>query len=253
MNKKNEINRVKETCLTFLDITTINGLKNILVAEHKSIKIIWIIVLMISAGVCMFVVVSNCLNYLNYETKTIIQEINEPVSQFPTIVFCNRNTFTTLHAYNFLKNYTFSQNKSEIFENPDFRSLKETEILYKSFATYIKMRKKITDIELLDYNLKDIMISCEFNDDDCDENSFERFYHGLYGNCYMFNSNASLKSHRPGKKRGLTLELFAGMYDELEKFSFAKGLAVVVINNTSSNAFIADGVFITTGINIKQT
>ena len=243
----NTENRVKEACLTFLDITTINGLKNILVAKHNAIKIIWVIVLMISAGFCMFIVVSNCLNYLNFETKTIIQEINEPVSQFPTIVLCNRNTFTTHYSYNYLKNYSLTQNMSDFFENPEVRSLIDNDFLYKAFAAYLKMSNKLADIKQLDYNIQEILITCAFNGDKCDANNFEWFYHGLYGNCYTFNSNSSLNSYRPGKNRGLTLELFVGMYDQLEKFSFTRGLAVIVNNNTSSNPFNADGVFVTTG------
>jgi hypothetical protein len=247
MNKKNEINKIKESCLTFLDITTINGLKNILIAKHKAIRIIWIIVFIISSCFCMYLLMSNCLSFLNFETKTIIQEINDPLSQFPTIVLCNRNTFTTLYAYQYLKEYSFSQNASEYFEKPDVRSLKNNEYIYKAFASYLKKSNKTSDIKPLDYELKDIMISCEFNGAVCNENNFEWFFHGLYGNCYTFNINSSLKSYRSGKKRGLTIELFVGIYDELDKFTIAKGLAVIVNNNSNSNAFLSDGIFVTTG------
>ena len=99
-------NKLYEIFYQFFDITSINGFKNIIVANRKEIKIAWILVILILTSLCIYMVVGNCLNYLNYETKTVIREINEPQSTFPAVVLCNRNLFTNEYSYQYL---TFKQ------------------------------------------------------------------------------------------------------------------------------------------------
>ena len=243
-------NKLYEIFYQFFDITSINGFKNIIVANRKEIKIAWILVILISTSLCIYMVVGNCLNYLNYETKTVIREINEPQSTFPAVVLCNRNLFTNEYSYQYLKNYSRISNLSATFESLSPRQLKNYDFLYKAFSFYLHNISKLEQVQLLDYKMSEIILSCEFNGDDCDENDFEWFYHNLYGNCYIFNKDSSLITYNPGKTRGLTLELFVGIYDGLEKFSSSKGLAVIVANSSSSNASNQDGIFISMGKNI---
>jgi hypothetical protein len=232
----------------FLDITSINGFKNIVVSKRKEVKIAWVLIILMSCCICIYMVVGNCLNYVNFETKTTIREINEPLSTFPTIVLCNRNLFTNEYSYEYLKNFSKTQNLTTSFEKYSRKELKDFDFLYKAFANYLNNISKLEEVQLLDYNMSEILLSCEFNGEECDESNFEWYYHNLYGNCYIYNKDSSLISYNPGKTRGLTLELFVGLYDGLDKFSTSKGLAVIITNSSSSNASNEDGVFVSMGI-----
>jgi len=53
------------------------------------IKIIWIIFLFSSLFLCVYYVVLNTLEYLNFDTTTSIYEIDEKQSEFPTISVCS--------------------------------------------------------------------------------------------------------------------------------------------------------------------
>jgi hypothetical protein len=240
-------NKLYQVIYKFCDNTTINGFKNIIISNNNAIKIAWVVVILVSSSLCVYMVSSNCLNYLNFETKTIIREINEPKSQFPTVVFCNRNLFTNEYSYEYLKNYSKRRNLTSTFETYSPRQLKSFDFLYKAFAYYLQNITELNEVKLLDYNIDEIILSCEFNGEDCDENDFKWFYHNLYGNCYMFNQNSSLITYSPGKSLGLNLELFVGLYDGLEKFSDSKGLAVIIFNSSSSNPLNEDGVFVSMG------
>ena len=61
----------------------------------------------------------------------------------------------------------------------------------------------------LGYSLKQIIISCIFNNKDCDlENDFVHYYDQMYGNCFKYNADKSKMISQSGSMNGLQLELF---------------------------------------------
>ena len=246
--EKTQMNYANKSCslfLNFLEKTSIHGLVNIRVSVKLFHKIIWILLVTISFSFCLYMVITSCFNYAKFETLTTIREINELESLFPTIILCNRNTFTNAYSYNYLRNYSIMINQSDIFDNPPLNLIQSNRFLFKAFSNYIKAKR---DVRLLDYNVKEILISCKFNQKECNENDFVWFDHIIYGNCYKFNPENDLKTtYWPGRNQGLRLELFVGIYDQLEKLANNKGLSVVIVNSTKAGGSIEDGIFITPG------
>jgi hypothetical protein len=239
------MNKSKSLFLNFLEKTSIHGLVNVRVSHKLFHKIIWIFLVTISFSFCLYMVITSCINYAKFETITTIREINELESLFPAIIICNRNTFTNAYSYDYLRNYSIMINQSDLFDNPTLEQIQSNLFLFKAFSNYIKSNR---DVRLLDYNIKDILISCKFNQEDCDENDFVWFDHITYGNCYkFFPENGSKTTHWPGRNQGLKLELFVGIYDQLERLVNNKGVSVVIINNTKACGSIEDGMFITPG------
>ena len=72
----------------FLYVTKIEGLKSIQLAKNTLVRLFWTSIVILACGVCLYLVVDNTLTYLEWPTKSIISEINEKNSAFPTIVFC---------------------------------------------------------------------------------------------------------------------------------------------------------------------
>jgi hypothetical protein len=234
--------KLKESLKKFGKNTTINGFINASVSKTIELRIAWIFVILISFGLGFYIIYCNYVNYLTYQSKTTIREINEAKSKFPTVVICNRNMFTNEFSFQYLNNYLSSTNQS--FKN-------DKDFLYKAYSSYLKNIKHEEEIALIHYQIEDILLTCEFNQEDCDSSFFESFNHNTYGSCFMFNSDSSFDSYGPGKGRGLTMELFSGVYDRLDdKYSDSKGLAIIVLNNTSMNGKNMDGLFVSPGKSI---
>ena len=96
---------INETLLN----STAHAIPNIMRSKEKGIKIMWFIFLIISTGLCSFLVIKGILDYLEHEvnskTRTLYDE-----NRFPTIAICNKNTFTTEYSYKFLKELIKDQN-----------------------------------------------------------------------------------------------------------------------------------------------
>ncbi len=60
-------------------------------SKRTLIKLIWTLFLTIVLFANTFYIILSILDFLNYDTITTIQTINEDESQFPTISFCNKD------------------------------------------------------------------------------------------------------------------------------------------------------------------
>lgn len=69
--------------------TSINGIPNLISSSSLSVKIIWIICLLVSSASCAYFIVYTVLNYLRYEVISTTNPIYEGESQFPTLTFCS--------------------------------------------------------------------------------------------------------------------------------------------------------------------
>ena len=89
---------MKEIIGKWLRETTAHGIPNLMKTEKISIKIMWLICVLISTGLCSYIIITNINSYFTYEAVTKIREINEFPSIFPTISICNTNVFTNQNS-----------------------------------------------------------------------------------------------------------------------------------------------------------
>lgn len=235
----------------YLEKSSIHDLNSIRIAKNNFLRIVWIISILTSASLCGYSIMKSINDYLSFEVMTKIREINEVKSIFPTISLCNRNIFTNEFGYNYLKNYSEKNNESDIFKNPTMEIIRSNEFVNRAAANFMKDEKIKERRKLIDYPIKDILLSCKFNLRECTDNDFEWVYHHKYGNCYKFNSekisyNSSNIAFMPGKTNGLTVELYVDVNKKLSQLTNGKGISII-IGNGSHNFDDMDGLYLTPG------
>ena len=90
-----------------------------------------------------------------------------------------------------------------------------------------------------------MLITCKFNNLDCNENDFERVYSSVYGNCFVFNSGKNskgdilpkLKNMIDGSLHGLNLILYVGIPDYFQGFYQYSGVKIFVSNSSFKSMF----------------
>jgi hypothetical protein len=232
----------------FLKKTTIHGLYNIKITKNIFLKTIWMISILVSTSLCGYSIMNSIDDYLSFEVMTKIREINEVKSIFPTISICNRNMFTSKYAFEYLKNYSESKNLKETLIEPEFDILRSNSFLRNAMSNFLYFEKNIENRKRLSHSLKEILISCTFNQRKCDDSNFEWFHHYQYGNCYKFIPS-SIHGNEviiPGKLNGLTIEMYIGVYNELDAIRETKGISLIV-SNKSDYVNDMDGLFLFSG------
>ena len=245
--KDREKENIKRDLSDFLKKTTIHGLYSIRFAKNNFLRIIWIIFLLISASLCGYSIMKSINDYLSFEVMTKIRDINEIKSIFPTVSICNRNMFTNKYAFEYLKNYSESRNLKEIIINPKFNNLRTNSFLRDAISNFIYFEENFHDRKKLSHSIDEILISCSFNHKYCDHTDFEWFFHFTYGNCFKFNPSIRHGDETiiPGKTFGLSIEIYVGVYHELDAIRDTRGISVI-ISNRSNFINDLDGVFLFT-------
>lgn len=83
--------KLKNSATGLILASNIHGLSKIITRGRISFRIIWLILIILSACLCVYYVVENALQFTNYDTITKIDIIKETQSQFPTVSICNYN------------------------------------------------------------------------------------------------------------------------------------------------------------------
>ena len=85
--------------------TTGHGLPRIILAQKLYLKVIWSCFLLISMGLCAFMIYRSISQYLSFGVTTQISRVNQPEMVFPAISICNVNPLITLNGSNYIKEY----------------------------------------------------------------------------------------------------------------------------------------------------
>ncbi|CAF0708133.1 unnamed protein product [Brachionus calyciflorus] len=163
--------------------STSHGIPNIIRSRKLSIKILWSFFTVLSACLCITLIVSTVLNYLKYEVTTTIRVKNEVNSIFPAITVCDLSSISS---------------RNSVVFNETIWLEKEARVNLKKNRNYIEF-----------------IYSCIFDSTLCASNRFKYFANPNTGDCYTFNSGLSqngtpmtpLTSAKIGRFKGLTMFL----------------------------------------------
>uniref|UniRef100_A0A914P2A9 Uncharacterized protein n=1 Tax=Panagrolaimus davidi TaxID=227884 RepID=A0A914P2A9_9BILA len=105
------------------------------------------------------------------------------------------------------------------------------------------------------YGIKDIIIQCTFDKDECDmDNDFRQMYDPWYGNCYTFNYDGRYGITRAGTDFGLKMLVFSNISEYMETSS-RSGFKIVLHRQGYAPFPNSDGLYIKTGkhstVNVK--
>lgn len=135
--------------------------------------------------------------------------------------------FTSVAAYMLFKGL-FDYLKYEVITNIDI--INESPTLFPAITFYNLKQSNLT--------LKDVLISCHFNDVECNSESIKTKYDEFNNIYFQFNieNKSFLKVKKAGKKNALRIKLFTGLPQESDKLAKAytdsEGFHVTVHNQS---------------------
>ena len=255
-NKKQVTTLIKQTLYN----STAQAIIKLIETPHFSLKFFLFICVIISSGLCSFLIIQLIFNYLSYYVLTISRILYETPALFPKITVCNVNPFTTQYAVEFLK-----QINKDLYPNIDI--FNESQMIKLNFslknelingiknsARYKMNSLNETEQKQLSHSLKDMMPSCYFNQEECSAKHFDWYFDPYYGNCWTFNSGQKgplVNNSFPGEFYGFRMDLYVNFFDKLNSInSYSGGLgALIRIGNSSylTSYYPRDGIKIEPG------
>ncbi|RNA36501.1 acid-sensing ion channel 2 isoform X1 [Brachionus plicatilis] len=230
-----EINELKRQKLCFKDIflewtasVSFHGFPKIFLTKYTTIRII-------------------VINYLKYEVVTTIKVIEKDSLPFPAVTVCNANPFVSEEGLKYVSSFLEENNLTHIYDSElnNFGEKNDQEIFSNNtfnrfMVTTLSKGLKTEKKKIFSLGLKEILISCMFNLQQCSENDWEWYYDYFYGNCHRFNTGKNLKGEKidikytnnAGKYNGLMVELFTGIPNNHKTLSLTNGAHVFIDDNS---------------------
>lgn len=165
--------------------TTSHGFPHIIASRSRVLKVIWTIGLLMSIGVCAYMLARCIMQYLEYDVTTTIIEVEQPEILLPQISLCNVNTFASPEAYEYLRNYYNTKYNVSINSFEDFSELLlnntihyDTDwLLYQTYAPDFNRTLRDT----FDQDAMTMFRYCTINNTTCDSSDFVRYYDPQFG------------------------------------------------------------------------
>ena len=269
-NLKEEANELVEEEIKIIELvmdrigdSKTHGLSNIVKAKSNILRVIWVVAFLVSVGYCVYECVIALIVYFQYPVVPTASPIYEAPSTFPSVDVCNVIPFDAVDAASniALIASTFSISGSNYANSKDYAN---------GFSSLIKANlakqaiKGTFDSFGAGYNLPDMLMSCFYEANTCNQSNFYQYQDFNYNNCFSFNmgqvNNAGgtsgttptttspiLNANFPGAAKGFQLEMYTGSPDN-QMYSVNNGLRVVVHNQSIVAFPLDDGLDIPTGM-----
>lgn len=133
-----------------------------------------------------------------------------------------------------------------------------TQLDYLNKYTAYEMNFTVDQYYFYSHNIDEMLINCYYNNKPCSAKDFKYSYSMSSGSCYTFNSgkfdNGTTydlkKSTTPGRRNGLSLELYSGNFSKQTwQYDFIRstGIQLYILNSSSYALTDAEGVFLPNG------
>lgn len=228
-NKKDDTFRrvLKETLIEWCKDSTSHGLLNIVKAQNVVIRLIWLVCLLGSTGVCCYMIVQTISSYMSNPVSTTISVVDESPTIFPTVSMCFLNPLAP---------------DENVYA--EIKKLLSNQTSYYDRSLYLNQATSSRRISYFLYNLNDTqkksfgntieasLYLCKFNSKVCDKKDLEWYFDFSMGNCYKFNSNGSLTVGKSGFLPSLHLEFVIGDSTMRNDYYFETGMRVLIHNSS---------------------
>jgi hypothetical protein len=241
-------NLIKET----VGNETSQAIIRIFDTKYISLKVFWLLCLLGCSSLCEYLVAQTCLTYLSYPVYTTTSLVHEMPTEFPKVTICNSAMATTEYALEKIRGVNnFVTKYIDIFDEAHLRGLSLNQLQLLIYQISIGFKALTTESSFTDeskqklvHSFDKVLLECQFNGKKCNTSDFLWQWDPLYGNCYVFNSDAKMskKSVLPGAQLGLKLNVYVGYHESLNIFNYGfwgtygfasmYGLYVLVENNT---------------------
>ncbi|XP_056294590.1 acid-sensing ion channel 1B isoform X1 [Pseudoliparis swirei] len=229
----------------FAGRSTLHGISHIITYERMCIKrSLWILFFLSSVSVLVLVCVDRVQFYFQYPHVTKLDEVAAPMMVFPSVTFCNLNSFrfsrvTRNDLYHAGELLALLNSRYEI-RDPHMVEENVMQVL-KERADFVNYKPRPFNMrEFYDrtgHDIKEMLLSCFYRGMECSAEDF-RVIFTRYGKCYTFNSGQDgrplMVTMKGGMGNGLELMLdiqqdeYLPVWGETDETSFEAGLKVQI-------------------------
>ncbi len=154
---------------------------------------------------------------------------------FPIITFCDLDQFTKDLSIQLLNQNGFTSNTSFRSDSPEntvgvLSDYSVTSTLAKYTFASILRSSNDSVIQKLRNKIDETIVSCRYNNNECNQADFSHVFHTLYGFCIQFNPNVPIKLEGP--INGLQIDMLLDPINKNNHFSDERGLVIMIRNNT---------------------
>ena len=163
---------IQNKLVQLIENSTSHGLPNIMRTNRISIKILWIIFLLIAIGACSYMIAKTISEYLQYEVIAYSEVITELSSEFPAVTLCATNPLTTKIAEQYVEELLNKDNSIDI-------DLDARHYIDKLSVNAYQANLNAYSFENADFqkslglNLTEVFLNCHYNDIECSLDEFE--------------------------------------------------------------------------------
>ena len=205
----------------------VDGVSNIVRSSFFLVSLVWIVLLLANALICVLLIKDTIVQYCKYEVSTTIRYMNEQRSPLPTITICNVNALGSDFAIQLIKqaNTSFKDLTRLGTIKGNFKVYTQIEAYLNSTRGYLMTNDEKRNLSRLDA----FMYGCAFEEEPCGASDFEFIFHPLYLGCYRFNADGRTMMSMTGTTTELSLQFYVGLPDYLLA-TYARGVYVFVQN-----------------------
>ncbi|RNA12954.1 hypothetical protein BpHYR1_006600 [Brachionus plicatilis] len=245
--RENLSNKFKDWILD----STSHGFPKIIKNEKFSLKLIWIIGVVLSISCCCYFIINTIINFTKFEVTTLVRHKTQIPLKFPVISICHNEMFLSAQGHEFRNQFLESFSIVNIFNDSFLTSIQKSDSqasLNVDFFDYLSRLKSYNQNftngikKSFGFNLESYMISCFIESVDCDINNFIWYYERFFGNCYLFNTGKSrngtkctiLEQTSVGQYSGIRMEFLSKTNDQVNDLSVAKGIHIALFDQNSN-------------------
>lgn len=266
MNSESSHSTFTELLSEWLRTSKTHGLDRLVISRSSILKMVWIVSLTASIGICSFLISRIVLDYLRFEVKSRIREVYVSEVDFPKVSVCNYNPLVTKEANDYIKNYFERNFNKSVSKFPDFYLNYQTpELFYElGYLFYQTLDPEFNKTlkKSFGYNYLD----CKYYGVDCTPD-YRLIYENVYGNCVLINSrtyaNGSARESRYKaylQDYGMDVLMFLGPSETESSYLFdssgQKGM-MIRVDDVDYDGVMLNGVAIMPGtqaqITLKRT
>ena len=222
--------------------STAHALPNIFRTGNILLKIIWLCCFLASATYCVISIIKTLNDFYTYPSYISTKIIQEIPTQFPAISICNMKSVNKTRSQSYLDSLNLTKFDSKVGVPPLVTVISLDYQIRTAIVNDLNLTE--TKRKAIGFELKDMLISCYFNNELCNLNDFTYIYDSRYGNCYTFNKgvfdNGTTREIKTvsltGPLYGLILELFLGD-PKVDTYLESSDGILVSIHNQSSVPF----------------
>lgn len=241
--------------------TTGHGLPRIILAQRAYLKILWLIFLILSMSLCVFMIYRSISQYVDFGVTSQISRVNQAEMTFPAISICNVNPLISKSGSYYVQSfyetkYNITLNYYSDLSDLIFNGKIEYETDWLIYQTYHPDFPDETRSNFGFY-VKQMLSYCETTNFKCRRDDFERYYDPIYGNCFKFNGNASKPLYKIRQEgHGFYIEIFMGISDDDKFITLFHQLksrgAVIIIDDQKAFPIKKQGIMLAPGDFVKM-